>query len=83
MEEQNKPKNAMRRSLYTLFFKRFFDILLSGLALIILSPVFLITSIVCRIKMGKGIIFKNYRPGKNNKIFNPQCYNMYGDECLL
>ena len=69
MEEQSKPKNVMRKSLYTLFFKRFFDILLSGLALIILSPVFLITSIVCRIKMGKGIIFKNYRPGKNNKIF--------------
>ena len=69
MEEQSKPTSVMRKSLYTLFFKRFFDILLSGLALIILSPVFLITSIICRIKMGKGIIFKNYRPGKNNKIF--------------
>ena len=70
MEENKvKPKSIARKSLYTLFFKRFFDMLLSGLALIILSPVFLITSIVCRIKMGKGIIFKNYRPGKNNKIF--------------
>ena len=59
----------MRKSIYTLFFKRFFDILISGLALILLSPVFLIVSIICRIKMGKGIIFSQYRPGKNNKVF--------------
>ena len=69
MEKENNVKSPVRKTLYTMFFKRFFDILLSGLALIILSPVFLITSIICRIKMGKGIIFKNYRPGKNNKIF--------------
>ena len=69
MEENTPKKPVVRKTLYTMFFKRFFDMLLSGLALIILSPVFLIVSIVCRIKMGKGIIFKNYRPGKNNKIF--------------
>ena len=69
MEEKQTTPVKVRKSLYTLFFKRFFDILLSGLALIVLSPVFLIISIICRIKMGKGIIFKNYRPGKNNKIF--------------
>ena len=65
-------KKIAKRSLYTLFFKRFFDIVLSGLALIILSPIFLIVSIISRIKMGKGVILNNvstYRPGKNNKIF--------------
>lgn len=71
MEEVvQKPK--VRKTLYTLFFKRFFDILLSGIALIVLSPVFLIVSIISRIKMGRGVILKNnstYRPGKNNKIF--------------
>lgn len=72
---ENENNNSIvkpRKTLYTLFFKRFFDILLSGLALIILSPVFLIVSIVSRIKMGKGVILKNnstYRPGKKNKIF--------------
>ncbi len=65
----DKIYKGMKKTLYTLFFKRFLDILLSGLALIILSPVFLVTSIVCRIKMGRGIVFTNYRPGKNNKIF--------------
>lgn len=65
-------KKIAKRSLYTLFFKRFFDIVLSGLALIVLSPIFLIVSIISRIKMGKGVILNNvstYRPGKNNKIF--------------
>lgn len=65
MEEKTKQ----RKTLYTLFFKRFFDILLSGLALIILSPVMLIVAIISRIKIGKGVIFCQYRPGKNGKIF--------------
>ena len=72
MEEKNQSKSKVKKTLYTMFFKRFFDILLSGLALIILSPVFLVVSIISRIKMGKGVILKNnssYRPGKNNKIF--------------
>ncbi len=69
MEEQVKNKNIARRTPYTMFFKRFFDVLLSGLALIILSPVLLVVAIICRIKMGKGIIFAQYRPGKNGKIF--------------
>ena len=69
MEDNLPMKSVAKRSLYTFFFKRFFDILLSGLALIILSPIILIVSIICRINMGKGIIFAQYRPGKNNKIF--------------
>ena len=69
--KSEKQKPIVRKTLYTMFFKRFFDILLSGLAMIILSPIFLIVTIVSRIKMGKGVILKNnstYRPGKNNKI---------------
>lgn len=56
--------------LYKQFFKRFYDVVLSLLALIILSPLLLIVSIIARIKLGKGIIFKQRRIGKNNKEFN-------------
>ena len=74
---QNQPKMAengeavttYRKNLWSLFLKRLFDIVLSGLALIIFSPLFLILFVVCRIKLGKNVIFKQYRPGKNNKIF--------------
>lgn len=55
--------------MYRHFFKRFFDILFSGLALIILSPLFLIISIISLVNIGHPVIFSHYRPGKNNKIF--------------
>ena len=56
--------------MYRKFFKRFFDIILSLLAIIILSPVYLIVSILVLIFMGWPILFKQPRPGKDEKIFN-------------
>ncbi|MBP3631071.1 MAG: sugar transferase [Clostridia bacterium] len=55
--------------MYRHFFKRFFDILLSGLALIILSPLLLIIALLVRIKHGSPVLFTQYRPGKDGKIF--------------
>ena len=51
------------------FFKRFFDIVVSLIALIVLSPVFLILSILVACINGLPIIFKQPRPGKGGKIF--------------
>lgn len=56
--------------MYKKFFKRFFDIVLSLIAIIILSPVYLIISAFVLIFMGWPILFKQPRPGKNEKIFN-------------
>lgn len=58
-----------RKGLYELFFKRFFDFFLSLLAIIILSPIFLIVYILSLLFLGGNPIFKQYRPGKNGKIF--------------
>lgn len=58
-----------RKGLYELFFKRFFDFFLSLLAIIILSPIFLIVYILSLLFLGGNPIFKQYRPGKNSKIF--------------
>ena len=55
--------------LYKPFFKRFYDVFLSLLALLVLGLPLLIISIIARIKMGKGILFKQNRIGKNNKPF--------------
>ena len=54
---------------YEKFFKRPLDIIFSLLALIILSPILLIVAILVRIKLGAPIIFKQERPGKDEKIF--------------
>lgn len=56
--------------LYRQFFKRFWDIVLSGVALVILSPVFLIVAVLVRVNLGSPIIFKQERPGYKGKIFN-------------
>ena len=55
--------------MYAKYFKRLLDFLLSLIALIILSPILLIVAIFVRIKLGSPVIFKQERPGKNEKIF--------------
>ncbi|MFQ8706085.1 MAG: sugar transferase [Thomasclavelia sp.] len=55
--------------MYRLFFKRLLDFVLSILAIILLSPVYLIVALLVRIKLGSPIIFTQERPGKNEKIF--------------
>lgn len=55
--------------MYAKYIKRWLDFILSLLAIIILSPVFVIVAILVRIKLGAPIIFKQERPGKDGKIF--------------
>lgn len=55
--------------MYAKFFKRFFDFILSLMALIILSPIMLILIIVGAIKLKGNPFFTQLRPGKNEKIF--------------
>ena len=55
--------------MYKKCIKRILDIILSGLALIILSPILLVVMVVVRIKLGFPIIFKQERPGYKGKIF--------------
>lgn len=56
-------------SFYTVVIKRIMDFCLSLIALIVLSPILLITAVMVRIKLGSPVIFKQERPGKNEKKF--------------
>jgi len=56
--------------MYSKFVKRFCDLLLSLVALVALSPILLVVSILVRINLGAPIIFKQERPGYKGKIFN-------------
>lgn len=55
--------------LYKQFFKRFYDLLLSGIAIAVLSPLLLIMIIVGSVAMRGNPFFTQERPGKNEKIF--------------
>ncbi|MEG1901689.1 MAG: sugar transferase [Clostridium sp.] len=55
--------------MYEKYFKRLLDIFCALAAMIVFSPVFLIVAILVRCKLGSPILFKQRRPGKNEKIF--------------
>lgn len=55
--------------MYAKFFKRVIDIILSGIAMIVLSPILLILIILGTIKMKGNPFFTQERPGRNEKIF--------------
>ncbi len=56
--------------MYQRYVKRGLDILLSLLAIILLSPVMLVVAILVRVKLGSPVLFRQKRPGKDEKIFS-------------
>ena len=58
-----------KKGFYEKFIKRPQDFLCALAAVIVLSPVMLITAILVRTKLGSPVIFKQERPGLNGKIF--------------
>ncbi len=67
----NFKPNTKKRYFYR-FIKRFFDIFLSSLTLIIISPIFLFIALAIKCDDGGKVIFAQERMGKNGKIF--KCY---------
>ncbi len=66
--------------MYKKFMKRHLDFLLALTALILLSPVFLIVTVLVKIKLGSPVIFKQKRPGKDEKIFCMYKFRTMTDE---
>lgn len=66
--------------MYAKYVKRILDFTLSLLALIVLSPIMLILYILVRIKLGNPVIFKQMRPGKDEKIFKLYKFRTMTDE---
>lgn len=55
--------------IYRRYIKRLVDIILSLVAIICLSLVFLLVAFLVRVKLGSPVLFKQKRPGMNEKIF--------------
>ena len=56
--------------MYKKFIKRLLDILISLVILILFCWLYLILAILVRVKLGSPVLFKQPRPGKDEKIFN-------------
>ena len=65
----NMPAVKRRMGIYQKHFKRPLDIILSLGALIALSPVMLITAALVSLKLGRPVLFKQNRPGLDEKLF--------------
>ncbi len=67
--------------MYASFFKRFFDFLISLVALIVLSPVLLVVTLLLAIlNKGAGPFFVQKRPGRGGKIFKLIKFKTMTDE---
>ena len=69
-----------KRTFYDRYIKRIIDFILSLIAIIVLSPVIIVTSILVAIKLGRPVIFKQQRPGLDEKIFTMYKFRSMTDE---
>lgn len=70
-----------RNTIYSKYVKRFLDILLSGIAIIILSPVLLVIAILELVYHGRPIFYIDKRPGKDGKIFGVYKFRSMSNAC--
>ena len=71
----------MKNGIYARYGKRVFDVVFSGGALVILSPVLAVTAVLVRIKLGKPVVFCQERPGKDEKIFKMYKFRTMTNTC--
>lgn len=67
-------------SVYRKFFKRLLDIMLSGIALLLLSPLILVLILIVRCKLGSPVFFKQERPGLHEKTFTLKKFRTMTDK---
>ena len=67
-------------NIYRQYIKRPLDFILSLVALIILSPILLVIALSVRAKLGSPVIFKQQRPGKDEKLFALYKFRTMTDE---
>lgn len=75
MKNSHKPYGP-----YEKYIKRPQDFLCALAALIVLSPVMLVTALLVRIKLGSPVLFTQDRPGKDGKIFKLYKFRSMTDE---
>lgn len=72
-----KPR---KETVYKRFIKRPMDFILSLMAIVVLSPVLIIVAVLVRLKLGSPVLFKQKRPGLNEKIFTMYKFRTMTDE---
>jgi len=69
-----------KKGFYEKYIKIPQDFILSLIALIVLSPVFLVVAVLVRIKLGSPVLFTQYRLGLNERVFKMYKFRTMTDE---
>lgn len=72
--------NNSKSGIYRRFIKRPMDLILSLIAVIVISPIFIVVAILVRTKLGSPVLFKQKRPGLNEEIFMMYKFRTMTDE---
>ncbi len=66
--------------IYRKYIKRILDIILSLIAIILLSPVYIVLALLVRVKLGSPVLFHQDRPGRDGQIFHMYKFRSMTDE---
>ena len=66
--------------MYLKYLKRLLDVVISSIALIALMPILLVTAVLVRINLDSPILFKQRRPGKDERLFTIYKFKTMSDE---
>lgn len=80
MQSEDKEVVKSNNDLYKENLKRPMDFILSLIAIIVLSPVLVVVALLVRFKLGSPVVFKQNRPGLNEKIFTMYKFRTMTDE---
>lgn len=69
-----------KKGFYEKYIKIPQDFILSLIALIVLSPVFLVVAVLVRTKLGSPVLFTQYRLGLNERVFKMYKFRTMTDE---
>lgn len=68
-------------NLYAQSAKRVMDAFVSGILIVLLSPIMLLTALLVRIKLGRPVLFRQTRPGKGGQPFELLKFRTMTNDC--
>lgn len=81
-KEDKKEKTCTERKItfYEAHVKRTFDVVCASMAILVFGWLYLLVALLVRIKLGSPVLFKQPRPGKDEKVFNVYKFRTMTDE---
>ena len=77
---EEKHSSERKITFYEKYIKRIVDIICASMALLVFGWLYLLVALLVRVKLGSPVIFKQPRPGKDEKVFNLYKFRTMTDE---